>query len=286
MRIQYITSALIICSAMVFTSCEQKSKGEETSTEENKADSLTTTDSSSDLISMKKKQEINANLKSYSIKQSLRWEKQKENAAPDGGQGSEFLKVEAYLNDDESPVKIVEHFSMGNFKPQGERTYYLEDDKLIAYTVSKTSWIDSNRNELIELQSFYKDGEPFLTRKRSTGPEVTSKIEDQEWEEMEAKHHSLDQVTDILEGKNEFHTHFISVISANNQLFLLLGEDKPKDKERYTTAVLVPKKIPIIEDLLEHLEEYKFRPLDIKVKVVGGKNKPIFRVLTEMEWED
>jgi hypothetical protein len=267
---------VIVLAGLMF-SCEQKEKT--TDSEENNAETESKDKASvfEQYENAQKMKEIDARLDASKRVESLSWEKQTED------HGSEFTQVIAYLNEDGIPMKITEHFIDGNYRPQGKRHFYLENNKLIAFQENSDFWIDSNITNYLEKRTIYNDSEPVITQSRSAYQ--YTEIQDSIWQIIPEEHHSLKKVNKILSGVEEFQTHFISVIKANN-LFLLLGEDKPQTEERYTTAVRVDEMTPLIEDLLNHLEEYKFRPVEISFKVVGGNNEPEFRVLTNIAWKN
>lgn len=257
-------------------SCEQKEKTEELSEDSTSIDSLANDSAFMQYANAKKMNEIDERLDVSKRVESLSWEKQTED------HGSEFTQVIAYLNEDGLPMKITEHFIDGNFRPQGERHYYLEDNKLIAFKEHVDFWIDSNITNYIEKRTLYNDDKPVITESRTA--DEFYEIEKSNWKIIPEEHHSLKKVNKILSGSDEFKTHFISVVKASN-LFLLLGENKPQTEERYTTAVRVDEMSPFIEDLLNNLEKYKFRPVEIRFEVVGGGNEPEYRVLKDIEWK-
>jgi len=267
---------IIVFSGLTF-SCDQKEKTKVLEESTNGSESLDNADAFMQYANAKKMEEIDARIDPLKRVESLNWEKQTKD------HGSEFTQVIAYLNEDELPMKIVEYFIDGNFRPQGERHYYLENNMLIAFQEFSDFWIDSNITNYIEKRTIYNDSKPVITQSRSAYQ--YNEINDSIWKIIPEEHHSLKKVNKILSGTDEYKTHFISVIKGNN-LFLLLGEDKPQTEERYTTAVRVDEMTPFIEDLLNNLEKYKFRPVEISFKVVGGNNEPEFRVLTDIAWKN
>jgi len=266
----------LITLTALFISCGDQSTIElgETSNEQKSKDATSTFMM---YENAKKMEEIDARLDKSERVESLSWEKQTKD------HGSEFTQVIAYLNEDGLPMKITESFIDGNYRPQGERHFYLENNKLIAYQENTDFWVDSLTTKYMEKRTVYNDSEPVITQKRSAYQ--YTEINDSVWKIIPAEHHSLKKVNKILTGVEEFQTHFISVIKAND-LFLLLGENKPQTEERYTTAVRVDEMTPFIEDLLKNLEEYKFRPVEISFEVVGGTNSPEFRVLKDIAWKN
>lgn len=222
-----------------------------------------------------KMEEINASLSELEEVHSLYWEKYNEDQVT-------FTEVIAYLNDDGLPVKMIEQYSNGSFQDQGSRNYFLENEKIVAFEEKKDSWLDSNTFVYEEIQTFYNDQEAVSTRKRTA--ESVNAIESSEWKTVRPEPHTLTKVNKILSGEDEFETHFISIIEAQSGLFLLLGE--PKEKDRYQTAVRVDEKTPFIEDLLENLDAYKFRPIEIQFMIEGGNGSPQFQVLTDAKWKD
>lgn len=270
-----ILSVLLI--GLLLNSCDQK---ERTDNSDHSGGNI---EESSEILSFyeqypnaKKMKEIDARINPSQRVESLAWEKQTEN-------GSEFVQVSAYLNADGLPMKFTEFYIDGNFQPQGQRHYYLENNSLIGFHEQTDSWIDSLTTNFTEKRTIFKDGKPVISQIRTA--RTYDKIEDIKWKETETEEHSLKKVNNILTGAEEFETHFISVIKTD-QLFLLLGEPKPNTEERYTTAVRVDTMTPFIEDLLKNLDKYKFRPVNITFEVVGGNNTPEYRVLTNIAWKD
>lgn len=270
-----ILSVLLI--GMFLNSCDQKERVD------NSENSNGNIENSSEDLSFyerypnaKKMKEIDARINPSQRVESLAWEKQTEN-------GSEFVQVSAYLNEDGLPMKFTEFYIDGNFQPQGQRHYYLENNSLIGFHEQTDSWIDSLTTNFTEKRTIFKDGKPVISQIRTA--RTYDKIDDIKWKETQTEEHSLKKVNNILTGAEEFQTHFISVIKTD-QLFLLLGEPKPNTEERYTTAVRVDTMTPFIEDLLKNLDKYKFRPVNITFEVVGGNNTPEYRVLTNIAWKD
>lgn len=267
----------VLIFGVFLNSCDQKEK--QVTSDENEDKSEESSKSSSFLEeypNAKKMKEIDERIDPAKRVESLHWEKQTEH-------GSQFTQVAAYLNEDGLPMKITEYFVDGNFQPQGQRHYYLENSKLIGFLEQSDSWIDSNSTNYSEKRTIYNESEPVITQSRYA--KTYEQIDEAKWKNIRQEHHSLNKVNKILSGLEEFEPHFISVIKAD-QLFLLLGEPKPNTEERYTTAVRVDEMTPFIEDLLKNLEKYKFKPVDITFKVVGGNNNPEYRVLTDIAWKE
>lgn len=275
-NIKFIFLSLLFLSLTY--SCEQKEKSTTPDIEGPQQSSPESSEVSKfmQFSNAKKIEEINNRIDPKKRVESLRWEKHTEH-------GSEFSTVTAYINEDGSPIKIIEHFIDGNFRPEGDREYYLENDNLICTQEFKDVWIDSSLTQYIETKTVYKNDRPAMTITRSA---AYADIQDSTWNKIPTKEHvSMEKVNNILEGKGRFQTNFISVIKSSD-LFILLGENKEQDKDRYTTALRVDKMTPFIEDLLNNLDKYKFRPLEIKFKIVGGNNQPEYRVLTDIHWKN
>lgn len=270
---------LVAVALLIFltNACDQKEKSSDSTTNE-KEQTDKNADKNAQFMqspSAKKMEEINAIIDPSQMVQSLRWEKHTDH-------GSEFTTVTAYMNEDGTPMKIVEHFIDGDFQPEGKREYYLEDNKLIFTQEFKDIWVDSNLTQYVETKTVYENEQPTMTLTRSA---AFDDIQDSTWKKVTAQNLSLKKVNDILKGEGRFQTHFISVIKAKD-LFLLLGENKEETMDRYTTAVRVDEMTPFIEDLLNHLDDYKYRPVEIEFKIVGGNNQATFRALTAIRWKD
>lgn len=263
---------LVLSISLFFASCEQKTNN---STQKKSDSEKDTAQVVKKYPSQQKMREINEVVHELEEVHSLRWEKI-------GEDQTTFREVIAYLNDDGEPLKIIEQYSNGNFQDQGKRHFYLENGKLIAFEDKRDAWLDSNTFVYEEIQTFYNDQEPVMTRKRTAGS--VSEIETSEWKTVRPESHTLTQVNKILSGEDEFQTHFISVIEAQQGLFLLLGENK--EENRYQTAIRVDEKTPFIEDLLANYEEYKYRPIEIQFKIEGAAGQPQFQVLTNARWKD
>jgi hypothetical protein len=270
-----INWTLILSLFIIVVSCQQKTKTSSESRTEEKVTSTNEVEKDTILPSQQKMDEINEMIEGLSPVRSLRWEKISEN-----GQQS-FTSVSAYLNDDGIPVKIIEEYDNGNYQNQGERTFYLENNEIIAFEENRDVWIDSTDFLYEEIRSFYDNKEPVKNEKRSASS--VSEIENKKWNRIRPEKHSLTKIENILSGKGRFATHFISVIDISSGLFLLLGEAKNED--RYQTAVRVDKKTPFIEDLLNNLDKYKFKPIDIQFTIEGGAGQPQFQVLTNARWK-
>ncbi|MFA5575176.1 MAG: hypothetical protein WC994_09030 [Brumimicrobium sp.] len=224
-------------------------------------------------------QEIESRIDEGMKVQSLQWEKQTEQ------HGSEFIEVEAYLNPDGKAIKIVEYYILGNYQPQGEKIYYLNNGEIVAYRENIDFWVDSLNTNYREIQTFFENGKAIKSQTR-----VSISYDDiqfQEWEDTELDIPSLEKINQILNGEGRFQPHFISVIKGDNATFLLLGEPKELGEERYTTAVRVDVIDDFMQDLLKNQETYKFKPVDIQFRIEGnGITTPIFRVLTNIQWKE
>lgn len=265
---------LVVLISLLFFSCEQKTKN----SNENKNKVGIDSTSQELPVSQQLVFEIENNISNLHEVRSLRWEKTIND-------NSEFREVHAFMNDEGVPSKIVEYFSMGNFKEQGERHYYFEGDQVLAVVSKKDVWIDSNTVLYKETETFYDKETPVISRTRSA--EYIDEIDQSEWEKIRPVSYveELKTVNDILTGQGHFRTHFISVIKGQNELFLLLGESK--NENRYVTTVLADRNAPFVRDILNNLKEYKFRPIDIQFNIIGGDNgRPEFRLMTSAEWAD
>lgn len=265
---------LLVVLSFLFISCEQKTKNTVQNQDELKKDTTPKEIPASQEIVF----EIENNLSNLHEVRSLKWEKTIDD-------NSEFREVHAYMNDEGVPSKLVEHFSMGNFKEQGERHYYFKGNQVAAVISKKDIWLDSNTVHYKETETFYEKAKPVFSRTRTS--EYFDEIDQSEWEQIRPVvfDEELKIVDNILRGKGTFRTHFISVIKGPNEIFLLLGE--AKDDNRYVTTVLADPNSPFVRDILGHLKEYKYRPIDIQFNIIGGENgKPEFRLMTSAEWAD
>lgn len=271
----YIYTLFLVSFTLFISSCDQKVKTIEEADLENKKSEVD--NEFMNYENAKKIQEIEERLDPFKMISSLVWEKHNSEG------NSELTQVQAYLNEDGEPIKIIEYFMGGNYAPQGDRHFYLENNEVIGYQENLDVWIDSMQNNYIENRTVYEKGEPVLTQTRTA---IThDEIHEVEWSKTIAASRSIDKVIRLLNGTGEFETHFISIINANS-LFLLFGEAKEEINDRYTTAVRVDEITPFIQDLLDNREEYKFRPVNIQFTVVGGQNEPEFRVLTDISWKN
>jgi hypothetical protein len=268
------TFYFVVLISLLFFSCEQKTKD----SNENKVKVGIDSTSQELPVSQQLVFEIENNISNLHEVRSLNWEKTIDD-------NSEFREVHAYMNDEGIPSKLVEYFSMGNFKEQGERHYYFKGGQVLAVVSKKDVWIDSNTVLYKETETFYDEKKPVLSRTRTS--EYIDEIDQSEWEKIRpiSYEKELKTVNNILTGQGVFRTHFISVIKGQNELFLLLGESK--DDNRYVTTVLADQNAPFVRDLLNNLKEYKFRPIDIQFNIIGGENgQPEFRLMTSAEWAD
>lgn len=255
----------------LFCACEQKKK--ETFTQETKENNK-----SSEFVDsfINKAQEIDLLAdKELTPVKSLRWEKNDETS-------SSFVEVETFINEDGYPLKVVEYFSDGNYGKEGQKVYYLEENKVFAADYIYDEWIDSSNSILIEKQIFLEDEKPTYSRSRSA--DYIEDLVEAKWSEIRPEPIYPERAYDILGGEEPFKTHFISTIEGQGSLFLLLGE--PKKEDRYVTTVMVGEVTPFLEDLLNNKEKYKYRPIKISFDIVGGNGEPEFRVLRTAEWED
>lgn len=206
---------------------------------------------------------------------SLRWEKSMD-------EGSSFHEVSAFINADESPLKISEYFSETGYGKEGEHFFYFDNNEPIAVTSLYDEWIDSNTMEVVKQQHFLENGEVVLSRSKRAP--FLDDLPDTEWETTQSKSPSIDRAYSILRSEPPFTTTFISFIQGEESLFILLGE--PKEKDRFITALKIEEKNPILEKLYNNQEKYKFTPLKISFEVTGGNGKPEFRVLKNIEMLD
>lgn len=276
MRNTLFISSIILLSS-IFSSCDQKEKVVVEKTEGSQIEGATSNDSFyTQFPNAKKMQEIEDRLVQENRVESLYWQKQV-------GDDFQYVQVTAYLNEDGLPMKISEEFINGNQKPEGERHYYIDNSYLIACYEQVNYWKDSMNTEYKESRTIFEDKKPVITQERKANNYY--EVQDKKWEAAETKDYSMKKVNNILSGAEEFELHFISIIKAD-QLFLLLGEDKPQTEDRYTTAVRVDEITPFIEDLIANKDEYKFKPLEISFEVVGGNNAPEYRILKNIKWKN
>jgi hypothetical protein len=250
-------------------SCEQKSKGTNETPEQLEVGNVTKT------LAERKMQEFEAlDPTSFNLVKSLRWEEAIEN-------DPRFLEVDAYLNADGYPVKIIEYFSDGNYKEEGQRIYYLDQNEVYAIVKRYDEWPDSNYAVFHEKQVFYENNQAILARHRTSV--YAEDIEQEPWNTIRIEDLSnMNEVMDILNGEGRFKTHYLSYIQANDELFLLVGE--PSDGARMQTAVMVTEMSPFMEQLLSNSKQNKFKPLLITFDVVGGQGTPEYRAIKTIDW--
>lgn len=267
---------LFIITALALGTVSSCTQGEKTSNEETQTSTLEIDDFNAS-INGKKMSEIDARIDPSHSAHSLVWERQID------GQPVELTEVIAYGDADGNLLKIEEKFLGAPYQPQGTRNYYLENDILIGVTEELDMWLDSLTSNWVEKRTIYDETGPQKTQMRSAYS--YDEIEYEEWEDAPIEDYKLDKVNRILSGIEEFEPHFISVVKGES-LFLILGENKKEVDNRYTTALRVDEMTPFIEDLLNNLEKYKFRPVNVRFTTVGGNNQPEFNVLTDISWKE
>lgn len=265
-----IIISLSFTIAIGFTACDQKIKKDKIVVE--------TEDATTELSSSEsKRNEIEASINPEYKVQSLEWSK----TTPE--RGLEIVKVTAFLNEEMIPLKLIEYFSNGDGEPQGERIYYLDNDQLVYFQENISIWNETDGAYYQEIRTFYEDGHPVNSQIKYA--ETEDEASYTPWQSTELFEPSMTRAYNVLYGEGEFKSYFISTVNAN-QLFLVLGENKSEQDNRYTTTVMVNEMSPFIMDLLDHTDEYKFRPVNLQFYVVGGSGQPEYRVISAIEWAD
>src|SRR5690554_6967736 len=116
-------------------------------------------------------------------------------------------------------MKITDQFIDGNFRPQGERNYYLEDQKLIAFIELADVWIDSNITNYIEKRTLYNDDMPVITQTRKA--QDYTQIEFENWKNIATEHHSLEKVDRKSTRLNSSHvriSYAVFCLKKKNQI--------------------------------------------------------------------
>lgn len=263
--------SLLFALLGMFISCDQKRK-----TNEKAEDFVEEQETDSDIaLHLQKMESIDSLAENeLTVVRSLRWEKSTSSF-------TDAFEVTAYVNEDGDPLKVEEQFSLGSKGHDGVRTFYLENNEIIAARDQYEEWIDSTTAMYVEEEHFLEDEKPFLRRTRRA--DYYELIDKEQWKTIRTTEVSMDRALRLIRGEEEFKTHFIGTINANGAIFLLLGE--PKEENRFVTTVRADRNAPFIRQLMRNKDDYKFKPIRIQFDVISNPGSPTFRVLRNAAWE-
>ncbi len=266
----------IISAILIFLSCEQKVK-EENSGLETHTDQVVENTIPEDILQMVDDIEELCGAGLQEVK-SLPWEYSDET-------NPKFFQVTSFLDHSGSPFKITEEYGDGGDAIQeGKKTYYFENGKVFAYYHQYDKWFGRDSVKLFDEQHYYDlaSGKSIASRSRSAFTLDDLPYED--WQGIETTTPDVSLTQAIINEEAPFETHFLSYVKSEYGLFIVVGEPKEADEARYQTTVVANPDEPFIRDLIQNKEKYKFQKLALNYSFQGGGANPLFTVLQSAEW--
>lgn len=210
---------------------------------------------------------------------SLTWEKSI-------GDERQLLRTRTYLDEKGTIYKVVEEYSEPGYGDQGEVHFYFENGEVFSIYHQYDSWKDSNYVEIHDEQIFLDENQKVIDARQKSALSI-DEIENEEWNSLKVKDiPSTERAFAILKEEKPFKTHFLSYIETDESVFLILGEPKEADEERFVTSVLANPNEPFIQSLIQNKESLKFKELDIDYFFEGGSGRPEFTILKSAKWVD
>lgn len=274
-----------VLAVLIFSACDQK-RNDNSGTEEQIVNEHEDTESSIEEVSedvlthLEKIEEIDALCQQeLNEARSLTWEKSY-------GEERQLLRSRTYLDDKGTIYKLVEEYSEPGYGDQGEIHFYFDNGKVFSIYHQYDSWKDSNYVEIHDEQIFLDENQEVIDARQKVALSI-DEIESEEWRSFSTKEiPSTERAFAILKEEKPFKTHFLSYIQTDESLFLILGEPKEANEERFVTSVLANPNEPFIQSLIQNKESLKFKELEIDYFFDGGNGRPEFTILKSAKWVD
>jgi hypothetical protein len=250
----------------LITSCEQRIvQHESTSSIEKEIDTI---QNNIDLYI----KEVDENLGQLQKFESLSWHK-----IVDGK--NIMREVEAYADDFNNMLKIVEAYNDETIQELGKKEFYIEHDEVIA-TKHTTDQLTTEGEYLAKrITTYYKNGDAYLSYEQTAS--FIDELNNEERKKLQkAVALPMQNTMDALLNKGTFSTHYLSYVESGGNIFLVLGEPKPE--QRYAATVLVKEITPLIQQLIDHSEKYKYQKVNVVYRSIGGNGQPRFKLLEEL----
>ncbi len=183
-------------------------------------------------------------------------------------------EVSAYLDEDQSIVKLVEDFSEINTHNFGTKTFYLENGKKFA---TKEVYQENRLAEpmFIERITYYdKTEKPVYAKMRQAAFEID--LESLPFSTVSQKNVSASRAMRVLNQEGEFETTFQGLVSDGTLDFIIVGENTP---DGFASSLAVQHTEGDIKKLINNEVAMIGTPLEIQYERMVDQTGLEFQVL-------
>jgi hypothetical protein len=183
-------------------------------------------------------------------------------------------EVSAYLDQDQSIVKLVEEFSEINTHNFGTKTFYLENGKKFA---TKEVYQENRLAEpmFIERITYYdKTEKPVYAKMRQAAFEID--LESLPFSTVSQKNVSASRAMRVLNQEGEFETTFQGLVSDGTLDFIIVGENTP---DGFASSLAVQHTEGDIKKLINNEVAMIGTPLEIQYERMVDQTGLEFQVL-------
>lgn len=195
-------------------------------------------------------------LEKFEVKQSLRFEVNDEGLVE---------QVDAYYLDGVL-VKAVEKYQDGFDGLKGTKVFYFGTNQKLMAVFHNYDDYTKDVSMFVEKRTYYENGTPVITQFRST--DNYEELPNLGFSKIRTEDNDTTRVMELVEGRGRFNPHFIGLLEAENELYILLGE--PNVNVGFFSAVKVTEPDAFIQDLLKKEAEYLNKPVNIDFYVTSG----------------
>lgn len=197
-------------------------------------------------------------LEEFAVDQSLRYE------ITDSG----FVEqVDAYyLNG--TLVKAVEKYQEGFDGRRGTKVFYFNEEQGLEAVFHNYDELTSNEVVMYtEKRTYYENGQAVLTQFRTT--DLYEELPNLAFSKIRTEENDTGRVMTLVNKEGRFKPHFIGLLQAQNDLYMLIGE--PNVSIGYFSAVKVTHQDSFIEDLITNEEKHMNQPVNVNFYVTSGR---------------
>jgi hypothetical protein len=173
----------------------------------------------------------------------------------------EDIQIEVLFVGD-TPAKINERFSYAAYNTYGIRSYYLQENKLIASKEVKEEMGSDSSYFMRETRIQYENGQPILSQTRVATYE--EELDGYTFKPVEPAFHDFERVMAMLNNTGEFVMSFTDIIETPNATYLLL---KTQGSPALSSAVMLEYRDSFTDLLLSNKKKYKGKKVDLEIEM-------------------